>query len=306
MKKPGQRHRRRRGLRPRRPPDLLRAGRLHATLPSAAVAGRSCGERLVEKQMLPDLVFAADRRGDEGPGRRDPGLRERETEFISLRSDDDYALYDGDICSDRHRPRAGPRVPPHEQRVRRAPQHQRSTARSTGRPTWWVRWPAGTTTTTGCAPRPWSVAAKLGLKPDCHEPVHEHRGPGRRVGPLLRSTPWPSWTSLLANGIRDEVPNQDPTQPRHGRRRHRGAARHPVPRVHLRPAGAASRSRQLHHPDGAEPGQHRRRHEVKLVPEVVADEVEGRDRAPGWRCWCGPTTPASACSVHMLDVKFTR
>ncbi|MDO9695072.1 MAG: nickel-dependent hydrogenase large subunit, partial [Candidatus Latescibacteria bacterium] len=52
-------------------------------------------ERL-EKQMLPDLVFAANvvaTLAGEIPDFT------RETEFISLRSDDDYALYDGDICS---------------------------------------------------------------------------------------------------------------------------------------------------------------------------------------------------------------
>ena len=113
-----------------------------------------------------------------------PQLRARDTEYISLRSDDDYALYDGDICSTRHRPGARQRVPEDDQRVRRAAQHEQALPRSTGPATWsgaLARWNNNHDRLCDLAR---DGGRDAGPEAGLLQPLHEHHRPGGRGGPL--------------------------------------------------------------------------------------------------------------------------
>jgi sulfhydrogenase subunit alpha len=104
---------------------------------------------------------------------------------------------------------------------------------------------------------------------------------------------------LLAAGIRDEVAQPGPDAPRHGHRRHRGAARHPLPRVHLRPAGRIVKANCI-----IPTGQNLANIDddmKKLVPEVVA--TKSKEEITMWlEMLVRAYDPCISCSVHMLDV----
>ncbi|MBA4378160.1 MAG: Ni/Fe hydrogenase subunit alpha [Gemmatimonas sp.] len=253
-------------------------------------------ERL-EKQMLPDLVFAADvvaTLAGEIPDFR------RETEFISLRSDDDYALYDGDICST-----DTGRVPDREYRRMSnefVVPHSTSKHCKVNRSSYMVgalaRW---NNNHDRLCPEALGVATKLGLKPDCHNPFMN------TVAQVVESVhccldAMAILDRLLAAGIRDEVPNQDPT--RHGT----GVGATEVPRGILYHEYTYDRQGRITAANCIIPtGQNLANIDddmVKLVPEVVdrgeaaiAHLLEMLVRA---------YDPCISCSVHMLDVKFTR
>jgi Ni,Fe-hydrogenase III small subunit len=81
---------------------------------AAAAAGRSDGARL-----------AGHRRDDEGPGRGHPRLREADRVHLAAQRRRLRAVRRRHL-QHRHRPRARQRVPPHDQRVRGAAQHQQA------------------------------------------------------------------------------------------------------------------------------------------------------------------------------------
>ena len=95
---------------------------------------------------------------------------ERETEYISLKSKDEYALYDGVIASTDAGTTPGGELPQLDQRIPGPPLHgqvRQTRARLLhGR----ARWPGSTTTTNSSLPGPRRRRGELGLKAPCYNP----------------------------------------------------------------------------------------------------------------------------------------
>lgn len=264
-------------------------------LPSAQSL-RGLRERL-EKQMLPDLVFAANvvaTLAGEIPDFT------RETEFISLRSDDDYALYDGDICStDTGRvPDAEYRRMTNEYIVHHSTSKHCKVNRSSYMVGALARW---NNNHDRLCPEALGVAKQLGLKPACHNPYMN------TIAQIVESVhccldSMAILDRLLAAGIRDEVANQDPT--RYGT----GIGATEVPRGILYHEYTYDRQGRITAANCIIPtGQNLANIDddmVKLVPEV-ADRSEA-EIAHLLEMLVRAYDPCISCSVHMLDVKFVR
>ncbi|MBU0741322.1 Ni/Fe hydrogenase subunit alpha [bacterium] len=264
-------------------------------LPTAA-ALRELKRRL-EEQMVPDLAFAAETVA--ALAAEIPGFT-RDTEYISLRSDDDYALYDGDICSSDEG-----RVPVAEYR-RMTNEHVVSHSTSkhcrVNRSSYMVgalaRW---NNNHDRLCPAALEVAGKLGLAPGCNNPFLN------TIAQIVESVHCALDSvavidELLTRGIRDEQPHQEPT--RHGT----GVGATEVPRGILYHEYTYDRKGLVVAANCVIPtGQNLANIDDdmrKLVPEVldrpepeIAHLLEMLVRA---------YDPCISCSVHMLDVKFVR
>ena len=222
----------------------------------------------------------------------------RETEFISLRKDDEYALYDGDICSSDTGTSVHRTVPQDDQRVRRAPQHQQALQ---GQP---QQLHGGGPGALEQQPR---QAVRCGAErgqgagPGARllQPVHEHHRPGGRGG-VLRPGSCGHHRRAADRRPEERAAQPGADQLRYGRGVHRGAPRHSVPRVHLRSAGAYREANCI-----IPTGQNLANIDddmKKLVPEIIEESKE--DITLKLEMLVRAYDPCISCSVHMLDVDF--
>ena len=222
---------------------------------------------------------------------------ERETEYIALRKPDEYAFIGGTIASTDgvERPVADYREVTNEHLI------PHSTAKHTRhkRDAYMVGALARFNVNHELLhPKAKAAAEALGLKPICTNPYMNTVAQVVEIAHCIEDG-IQLIDTLLARGIQDEVPN---VKVRAGKRCRfvRSAARHPVPRVQRRRRWP-HRRRELHHPDRAEPGQHRGRHaragaehsrqaqdQIRLMLEMLVRAYD----------------PCISCSTHMLDVKF--
>jgi sulfhydrogenase subunit alpha len=222
----------------------------------------------------------------------------RETEFISLRSDDDYALYDGDICStDTGRT-------PDAEYLRMTNEfvvpHSTSKHCKVNRSSYMVgalaRW---NNNHDRLCPLALGAAEALGLKPDCHNPfmntiaqvVEAAHCAVDAVAIIDR---------LLGDGLKDEEPNQEPTQ--FGR----GIGATEVPRGILYHEYEYDRVGRIVKANCIIPtGQNLANIDddmKKLVPEIVDRSKE--EITLQLEMLVRAYDPCISCSVHLLDVDF--
>lgn len=251
-------------------------------------------KRLTE-QMIPDLLATVET--VRSLAREIPSFT-RETEFISLRSDDDYALYDGDICSSdtgrvpaaQYRRMTNEYVVPHS-----TSKHCRA-----NRASYFVgalaRW--NNNHDRLCAPA-LQAAEALGLKPGCCNPymntiaqvVEAAHCAVDAVAVIDR---------LLGAGLTEEIPGQEPT--RYGI----GIGATEVPRGILYHEYTYDRQGRLAAANCIIPtGQNLANIDQdmkKLVPEIVGESKAEITRR--LEMLVRAYDPCISCSVHMLDVEF--
>lgn len=223
---------------------------------------------------------------------------ERETEFISLRSDDDYALYDGDICST-----DTGRVPDGEYRKMTnefVVPHSTSKHCKVSRSSFMVgalaRWNNNHDRLCDVA---MDAAEQLGLKPNCHNPYMNTVAQVVEAGHCALDSV-AIIDQLLENGLKDEEPNQEPT--RYGT----GVGATEVPRGILYHEYTYDRQGRITMANCIIPtGQNLANIDddmKKLVPEVIDRSKE--DITLLLEMLVRAYDPCISCSVHMLDVTF--
>ncbi|MBE0565323.1 MAG: Ni/Fe hydrogenase subunit alpha [Krumholzibacteria bacterium] len=222
----------------------------------------------------------------------------RETEFISLRCDDEYALYDGDICStdtgrvpdSEYRRMTNEYVVPHS-----TSKHARAN-RSSFMVGALARW---NNNHDKLCPTSLAAAAELGLQPGCHNPYLNTIAQVVEAGHCALDAV-AIIDRLLGDGLKDEIPNQEPT--RYGT----GIAATEVPRGILYHEYTYDRQGRVAAANCIIPtGQNLANIDddmKKLVPEVIGQtkaeitlKLEMLVRA---------YDPCISCSVHLLDVNF--
>ena len=222
----------------------------------------------------------------------------RETEFISLRSDDDYALYDGDICST-----DSGRVPDREYRRMTnefVVPHSTSKHCRVGRSSYMVgalaRWNNNHDRLCSAA---LAAAAELGLKPGCHNPYYNTIAQVVEAGHCALDAV-AIIDRLLADGLHDELPNQEPT--RYGT----GIGATEVPRGILYHEYTYDRQGRISAANCIIPtGQNLANIDddmKKLVPEVIGESKEAITLK--LEMLVRAYDPCISCSVHLLDVDF--
>ncbi|MFO7607979.1 MAG: Ni/Fe hydrogenase subunit alpha [Candidatus Krumholzibacteriia bacterium] len=222
----------------------------------------------------------------------------RETEFISLRSDDGYALYDGDICST-----DTGRVPVAEYRRMTnefVVPHSTSKHARANRGSFMVgalaRW--NNNHDQLCA-EALAAAAELGLKPNCHNPYLNTIAQVVEAGHCALDAV-AIIDRLLGDGLKDEVPNQEPT--RFGT----GIASTEVPRGILYHEYTYDRQGRVAAANCIIPtGQNLANIDddmKKLVPEVIGEPKE--QITLKLEMLVRAYDPCISCSVHLLDVDF--
>ncbi len=255
-------------------------------------------KRGLAEQMLPDLAFAAEvlqTLAGEIPDFSRP------TEYISLRSDDDYALYDGDICSS-----DSGRVAVSEYRRMTnefVVEHSSSKHCKANRDSYMVgalaRWNNNHDRLCGEA---LEVAAKLGLEPGCANPYMN------TIAQVVEAVHCAVDSiaileELMRRGIKPEPPNQEPT--RYGT----GVGATEVPRGILYHEYTYDRQGRIVKANCIIPtGQNLGNIDNdmrKLVPEVVPTRSE-KEIAHLLEMLVRAYDPCISCSVHMLDVEFIR
>jgi len=222
----------------------------------------------------------------------------RETEFISLRSDHDYAMYDGDICST-----DTGRVPDSEYLKMTnefVVPHSTSKHCKANRSSFMVgalaRWNNNHDKLCDLS----HVAAEaLGLMPDCHNPYMNTIAQVVEVAHCAVDS-IAIIDKLLADGLKDEKPNQTPT------RFSSGIGVTEVPRGILYHEYAYDNKGRIEKANCVIPtGQNLANIDddmVKLVPESIElgqDEITRR-----LEMLVRAYDPCISCSVHLLDVKF--
>lgn len=223
---------------------------------------------------------------------------ERETEFIALRSDDDYALYDGDICST-----DTGRVPDTDYRRMTnefVVEHSTSKHCKVNRSSYMVgalaRWNNNHDRLCDVAMQ---AADALGLKPDCHNPYMNTIAQVVEAGHCAIDSV-AIIDQLLENGLKDEEPNQTPT--RYGT----GVGCTEVPRGILYHEYSYDRQGRITMANCIIPtGQNLANIDddmVKLVPEVIDRPKE--EITLMLEMLVRAYDPCISCSVHMLDVQF--
>ena len=223
---------------------------------------------------------------------------ERETEYISLRSDDEYALYDGDICSSdtgcvddgEYRRMTNEFVVPH------------STSKhcKVNRSSYFVgalaRWNNNHDKLCDLA---LGAAEQLGLKPGCTNPYMNTIAQVVEAAHCVVDS-LAIIDQLLGDGLKDELPNQEPTK--YGR----GVGATEVPRGILYHEYEYDRAGRITKANCIIPtGQNLANIDddmKKLVPEIVD---EGKDAITlKLEMLVRAYDPCISCSVHMLDVDF--
>ena len=262
-------------------------------VPSAS-ALRELRRRLRE-DMMPDLLATIETLRS---------LREaipdftRETEFISLRGDDEYALYDGDICST-----DTGRVPVRDY-LRMTNEfvvpHSTSKHCRVNRSSYMVgalaRWNNNHDKLGELAH---TAAAALGLPRDCHNPYLN------TIAQVVEAAECAEEAvriidRLLADGLREEKPDQEP------RRFGTGVGATEVPRGILYHEYEYDNKGRIARANCIIPtGQNLANIDddmVKLVPEIVDRGQEGVTLL--LEMLVRAYDPCISCSVHLLDVQF--
>jgi coenzyme F420-reducing hydrogenase alpha subunit len=266
------------------------------TAPPSAEGLRGLKERL-ENEMLPDLTFAAEVL--ETLAGEIPDFT-RETEYISLRSDDDYALYDGDICST-----DTGRVPDTEYRRMTneyVVPHSTSKHCKVNRSSYMVgalaRW---NNNHDRLCPEAMAVAEKLGLTAPCYNPfMNTVAQVVETVHCALDSVA--IIDELLTRGLADEKPDQEPR--RHGT----GVGCTEVPRGILYHEYTYDRQGRITAANCIIPtGQNLANidDDMKSLVPAFLDRSED-EIAHALEMLVRAYDPCISCSVHMLDVEFVR
>ncbi|PIV81167.1 Ni/Fe hydrogenase subunit alpha [bacterium CG17_big_fil_post_rev_8_21_14_2_50_64_8] len=222
----------------------------------------------------------------------------RETEFISLRSDDDYALYDGDICSSdtgcvpdsMYRELTNEYIVPHS--TSKHCRHNRSS--------YFVgalaRWNNNHDRLCGLARE---AAAAMGLEPGCCNPYMN------TIAQVVEAAHCAMdgiaiIDELLERGLQPEAPNQEPN--RFGT----GVGATEVPRGILYHEYTYDRQGRLTAANCIIPtGQNLANIDddmKKLVPEILGQTQE--EIVGNLEMLVRAYDPCISCSVHMLDVDF--
>jgi coenzyme F420-reducing hydrogenase alpha subunit len=223
---------------------------------------------------------------------------ERETEFISLRNDNDYALYDGDICST-----DTGRVPDSEylkMTNEYVVPHSTSKHARVNRSSYMVgalaRWNNNHDRLCDVA---LDAAEQLGLKPNCHNPYMNTIAQVVEAGHCALDSV-AIIDQLLENGLKDEQPNQEPT--RYGT----GIGATEVPRGILYHEYSYDRQGRITKANCVIPtGQNLANIDddmKKLVPEVIDKSKE--EITLMLEMLVRAYDPCISCSVHLLDVQF--
>lgn len=252
-------------------------------------------KRQLLDQMMPDLLATVETL--KGLAAAIP-VFERETEYISLRSDDDYALYDGDICST-----DTGRVPDREYRrmtneyiVPHSTSKHAKVSRSSYMVGALARWNNNHDRLCDLA---LTAAGALGLKPGCTNPymntiaqvVETAHCAVDSVAIIDR---------LLGMGLKDEKPNQEPT--RFGT----GVGATEVPRGILYHEYTYDRQARVVKANAIIPtGQNLANIDddmKKLVPEII--DKSKAEITLHLEMLVRAYDPCISCSVHMLDVEF--
>lgn len=252
-------------------------------------------KRRLEQEMVPDFLATVETM--KALAGTIPDFT-RETEFISLRCDDEYALYDGDICSTdtgrvpvaEYRRMTNEFVVPHS-----TSKHARAN-RSSFMVGALARW--NNNHDKLCAPA-LAAAAELGLKPDCHNPYLNTIAQVVEAGHCALDAV-AIIDRLLGDGLKDEVPNQEPT--RFGT----GIASTEVPRGILYHEYTYDRQGRVAAANCIIPtGQNLANIDddmKKLVPEVIGQTKE--QITLKLEMLVRAYDPCISCSVHLLDVDF--
>ena len=222
----------------------------------------------------------------------------RETEFISLSSDDDYALYDGDICST-----DTGRVPDGDYRAMTnefVVPHSTSKHCKVNRSSYMVgalaRWNNNHDKLCEVSLQ---AAERLGLKPNCHNPYMNTIAQVVEAGHCALDAV-AIIDQLLADGLKDEAPNQEPTK--FGT----GIAATEVPRGILYHEYTYDRKGRIAKANCVIPtGQNLANIDddmKKLVPEVITESKA--DITLKLEMLVRAYDPCISCSVHLLDVDF--
>ena len=252
-------------------------------------------KRRLEEEMYPDLLATVETlKSLAGAIPR----FERDTEYISLRSDHDYALYDGDICSS-----DTGRVPDteymkmtNEYIVPHSTSKHAKVARSSYMVGALARW---NNNHDRLCELSHTAAGMLGLKPGCCNPymntiaqvVEAAHCAIDSIGIIDK---------LLAGGLKDEQPNQEPT--RFGT----GIGATEVPRGILYHEYTYDRQGRVIAANCIIPtGQNLANIDddmKKLVPEIIDKSKE--EITLHLEMLVRAYDPCISCSVHMLDVDF--
>ncbi|RKZ19104.1 Ni/Fe hydrogenase subunit alpha [bacterium] len=222
----------------------------------------------------------------------------RETEFISLRGDDDYALYDGDICST-----DTGRVPDSDYMAmtnEHVVSHSTSKHCKVNRSSYMVgalaRWNNNHDKLCDVSLQ---AAERLGLKPNCHNPYMNTIAQVVEAGHCALDAV-AIIDTLLENGLKDEAPNQEPTKFGTGI----GATE--VPRGILYHEYTYDRKGRIAKANCVIPtGQNLANIDddmKKLVPEVINESKA--DITLKLEMLVRAYDPCISCSVHLLDVDF--
>ena len=223
---------------------------------------------------------------------------ERDTEYISLRSDDDYALYDGDICSS-----DTGRVPDGEY-LRMSNEfivpHSTSKHCKVNRSSYMVgalaRWNNNHDKLCDLST---GAAAELGLKPGCVNPYMNTIAQVVECAHCVVDS-LAIIDKLLGDGLKDEQPNQEPTK--FGT----GVGCTEVPRGILYHEYTYDRQGRMVKANCIIPtGQNLENIDddmKKLVPEIIDKSKE--EITLHLEMLVRAYDPCISCSVHMLDVDF--
>ncbi|MBD3224401.1 MAG: Ni/Fe hydrogenase subunit alpha [Caldithrix sp.] len=223
---------------------------------------------------------------------------ERETEYISVYSDKEYALYDGDICS------SDTGLYPVEKYLEVTNEfvvdHSSSKHARFNRDSYMVGALARFNNSYALLkPKAKDVAAKLGLEAPNYNPYMNTVAQVVEVVHCVEDT-LEMIDYLLDTGIKQEKPNQEPT--RYGR----GIATTEVPRGILFHDYTYNRQGMIDKANCIIPtGQNLANIDddmKKLVPEIIAEGKDAITRK--LEMLVRAYDPCISCSVHMLDVEF--
>ncbi len=223
---------------------------------------------------------------------------QRETEYISVYSDKEYGLYDGDICS------SDTGIYPVEQYLDVTNEfivpHSTSKHAKFNRSSYMVGALARFNNSHKLLkPKAREVAAKLGLTAPNHNPYMITVAQVVEVAHCIENS-IELMNILLDRGITQEKPNQEPT--RYGR----GIATTEVPRGILFHDYTYNRQAMIEKANCIIPtGQNLANIDddmKKLVPEVIDEPKE--DITKKLEMLVRAYDPCISCSVHMLDVEF--
>jgi coenzyme F420-reducing hydrogenase alpha subunit len=223
---------------------------------------------------------------------------ERDTEYISLRSDDDYALYDGDISStDTGRIADGEyRKMTNEFIVPHSTSKHCKVNRSSYMVGALARWNNNHDKLCDLA---LSAAETLGLKPGCTNPYMNTIAQVVEAAHCVVDS-LAIIDKLLADGLKEELPNQEPTK--FGR----GVGATEVPRGILYHEYEYDRQGRITAANCIIPtGQNLANIDddmKKLVPEIIGKTKE--EITLHLEMLVRAYDPCISCSVHMLDVDF--